>query len=526
MLVQMISRIVYAIAFLGLVVSLFAIRSTSNSINHSSMLLPGDIPAIVYEPGPAFEFGVASFFDEKLPVVILCHGFTGNKTMMHLLATGLVRSGYAVVSIDFRGHGENEALFGYSLSGPDYGLLQDIERVITWVRARPQYDAERLALMGHSRGAGAVLQYAQYDPNISAVVPISGGWPGDGTQVPPNVFMIWAADDPASLRETARETAAGIAGLDAIALDTTVGDPRNGTGVRVSEVAGTDHITILYSTDALTRIVDWLGLTVGPGVGASVVAPAADPRMMWAGLALLMALVLLWGLAAGLAPLSPQLALPELERPFERLGIVFAGLVVAALVLGGVNARASGGALSWYPILGARDFYAYFALAGLISLILAARRGFISSHGFGNPRMWGVVFVAFGVAYLSWGITTMVFWDIFPASHRVFWCLVGGAAALPFFAASEWLLRGRGKRGVALPIIGKLLTLITIVIGAMVGVLPGVLLLGVGAIALYFVLFEIIACSMSRKMPNPWIPAIVQALFLGWGFAAVFPYTG
>jgi hypothetical protein len=248
--------------------------------------------------------------------------------------------------------------------------------------------------------------------------------------------------------------------------------------------------------------------------------------MKWAGLALLMALVLLWGLGAGLAPLAPELALPTLERPLERLGILLVGLVVAALVLGGVNARASAGPLSWYPILGARDLYAYFALAGLISLILAARRGYVSSAGFGNPRMWGVAFVAFGVAYLSWGITTMVFWDIFPASHRVAWCLVGGLASLPFFVASEWLLRGRGVLGVALPIIGKLLTLVTIIIGAIAGVLPGVLLLGVGAVALYFVIFEIIACSMSRKMPNPWIPAIVQALFMGWGFAAVFPYTG
>ena len=97
---------------------------------------------------------------------------------------------------------------------------------------------------------------------------------------------------------------------------------------------------------------------------------------------------------------------------------------------------------------------------------------------------------------------------------------------LPFFAALEMLLRGPGATGVWLPLAGKLLALVVIVVGALLGLLPFIFLLGIVPIAAYFLIFELVGYRMSRHMPNPWSTALLQAAFTSSGFGAVMPFVG
>jgi len=53
-----------------------------------------------------------------------------------------------------------------------------------------------------------------------------------------------------------------------------------------------------------------------------------------------------------------------------------------------------------------------------------------------------------------------------------------------------------------------------------------VVLLGIVPIALYFVIFELIAARLGRCMPNPWLAGLVQAAFTGFTFASIFPFEG
>ena len=518
-----IAKIVYALAGVALAFSLVGLHRASNDIARSSMTLPGGVPAVVWEPSPPLAFGQTPTFDPPVPVVILCHGFSGDTAMTSALARRIAKAGYAVIAIDFRGHGENRNVF--ELSGDGVQLRQDIDAALLYARTQSRFDGQRVALAGHSMGAFAVISHAQQDPGVAAVIAISGAGAMRGPFSPPNTLFIWAANDPGGLRKNARELAAKLAGLEQLVGDKTYGEVERGTGVRMSEVPGTDHITILYSAEAARRIVEWLGETVGPG-GGSPETPGPDPRFTFMGLGLLAAVVLAFGLPQLLAPLAPRIGLAPVARPLAHLGLLVGALAAALLVQAGADSVTTRGAFGFVPLAAGRDLFGFFALAGVILLALGSRSRAVSADGLADPRTWLSAAVLFLSVYTVLGTLVLPTWNIFPATHRLVWCFVASGLMLPYFGATECLLRGAGRTGLWLPAVGKLATLVVVAAGCLSGLLPFVIVLGLGSIALFFALFELIAIRIGRRMPGPWIAALFQATFTGFAFGAVFPFTG
>jgi dienelactone hydrolase len=520
---RVLAKIAYTLAALVLALSLVNLRRASSDLAHVSLTLPGGVPVVVWEPSPPLEFGTTPSFDPPVPVVILCHGFGANHAMTSSLARRIAKAGYAVIALDFRGHGTNPNPIGPTADA--LGLRQDIDAALLYARSQPRFDGQRVALVGHSMGANAVLVHAQSDPGVAAVVPISGGRELAGPFSPPNTLFIWAAGDPERTRRRGRELAAKLAGLEQLVADKTYGELEHGTGVRMSEVPGTDHITILYSAEAARRIVDWLGLALGAGHGPPE-TPGPDPRFFWSGLGLIAALVLALGAPRALAPLAPLVALPRIASPLANLGLVALALVGAVVLLSGVDTFALGGPFAWVPLVAGRDLFGFFALAGFLLCALGARRGAVSTEGLREPGTWLVGALFFALVYGAVGTLNAPFWGLFPAPHRAIWCVIATLLLLPYFGASEWLLRGEGRTGLWLPAAGKLLTLVVIGTSAALGLLPFVILLGMASIALFFVFFELVATRLGREMPNPWLAALFQAAFTGTAFAAIFPYDG
>jgi len=518
-----IAKIVYTLAGLALAVSLIGLRRASNDIAHVSLVLPGGVPVVVWEPAPPPPYGQSPSFDPPAPVVVLCHGFAADNAMTSALARRIAKAGYAVIAPDFRGHGENRNPL--SPTANSLGLRQDIDAALLYARTQPRFDGQRVALVGHSMGAHAVLTHAQSDPGIAAVVPISGGRELAGPFSPPNTFFIWAAGDPDRTRQRGRELAAKLAGKEQLVEDKTYGELEHGTGVRMSEVPGTDHINILYSAEAARRIVDWLALALGPGNGTPE-TPGPDPRFPWSVLGLLAVVVLAFGAPRALAPLAPRIGLPRIERPLANLALVASALAGAVLLLSGTDGNATRGPFSFIPLAAGRDLFGFFALAGALLLALGARRGAVRAEGLGDVRTWLVAGLFTGLVYVLVGTLNAPFWDLFPAPHRVGWCIGATLLLLPFFGAAEWLLRGSGRTGLWLPALGKALTLLAVVAGVLAGLLPFVILLGIVPIALFFVFFEIVALRLARWLPNPWLAALFQAAFTGVCFASIFPYEG
>ncbi len=514
-------RWVYAGAALLLAVSFLGLKRTTDSVAHFPVTLEGGIPGVVYEPGPQRLFAPPVSRERSLPVVVLAHGFSGNKGMMSFIARQLARAGYAVVTFDFEGHGKNTNPFAFSMGAGRSGLHNDLDAALLYATTQPHYDPERIAIAGHAMGGFAVLDYASHNPAVSAVIAISAGGIPNGPYTPRNVLLIWASRDLESLREGARKAGASFAGLERLRLEQTYGEPQRGTGVRASEVDGTDHLTILYSAETGRRIVSWLAATLGPG---DAPVSGSDGRGLWSLLALIAYVVLMYGLLEYLAPWLPRVALPAVESPLRSLGLLLAALVSATLLLAGVDGLMTPGPAAFLPLVAGRELVAFYLVSGVLLLVVLARRGAVRSEGLGNPRTWGAAALLLLASYLVYGTLAQPYSDSWLPAHRVPAALASAALSFPLFAALEWLLRSSNRAGVWAPALAKLLIVVTIAAGAATGLLHFALLLGIG-VFVHFVLFEVLCWRISRVTPNPWLAALFQAGWTGWILGATFPYA-
>ena len=101
------------------------------------------------------------------------------------------------------------------------------------------------------------------------------------------------------------------------------------------------------------------------------------------------------------------------------------------------------------------------------------------------------------------------------APKRLPWWILCAVLTLPYFAATEFLLRGRGGAGVWLPIAGKLLALLALALGSGLGLLPHAIGLALGGLVALFALLELVAYRLGRADFDPWVPALFQAAALG-----------
>ncbi len=510
-------RWLYLAAAALLAIALIGLNRAVKGVAHQRVAISNGIPAVVYEPGPQRPFAAPPPEGVKWPVLVLAHGFTGNTGMMSQLGRRLARAGYAVITFDFEGHGENPHPFGRS---GRLGLRADLDAVLLYARTQPHYDPERIAIAGHSMGGFAVVDYASRDPGVSAVIGISGGAIPSGPYTPPNTLLIFASGDPEFLRDASREAGAHFAGLDRVVLDRTYGDASRGTAVRVSEVEGLDHITILYSTETARRMAEWLGATLGPGAAPEELS---DGRVLWSGLAFLAFLVVFCALVDALAPLLPRSELPVLPHPWRALGMLLASQVGAALLLAGVDTLGSSGPFGFVPLVVGGELLGFYALGGLLLALPLARRGALPARGLRDLRVWAGAAALLGFSYLVLGTIAQPFASLWLAPHRLGPAGLGFVLSLPLFAGLEWSLRSGDRTGVWAPLLGKLAVLVVIALSVMAGLLPSVLLLALGAFALIFALLELFCWRLSRAAPNPWIAALLQALWTGWITGAIFP---
>ena len=103
------------------------------------------------------------------PAVVVMHGWGGNAALMLPLARPLHEAGYATLFVDARCHGASDDDSFASLPR----FAEDTERAFAWLSAREGVDPARIALLGHSVGAGAVLFAASRTPQVAAVVSVA-----------------------------------------------------------------------------------------------------------------------------------------------------------------------------------------------------------------------------------------------------------------------------------------------------------------------------------------------------------------
>lgn len=121
----------------------------------------------------------------RVPVVVTISGSGGQDRDEYIplvpgyrpfrqYADSLGRRGIAVLRFDDRGVGEST---GDHATATSADFADDVRSLVTWLRARPDIDPDRIMLMGHSEGGLIAPMVAATDPRLAGIVLLAG--PGE-----------------------------------------------------------------------------------------------------------------------------------------------------------------------------------------------------------------------------------------------------------------------------------------------------------------------------------------------------------
>ena len=140
-------------------------QSESVSFYSEGVRLAGDL----YRPA-------ATGPDEARAGIVLCHGYTGVKSLyLPDNARVLTEAGYVVLAFDYKGWGASE---GPRARLAPFGRVADTQAALTFLQTRPGVDRARLGLYGTSYGGATAIWAAALDERVRCVVSVVGV--GDG----------------------------------------------------------------------------------------------------------------------------------------------------------------------------------------------------------------------------------------------------------------------------------------------------------------------------------------------------------
>ncbi|MDP6581222.1 MAG: alpha/beta fold hydrolase [Vicinamibacterales bacterium] len=205
-------------------------------------------------------FSLASLAGQKLPTIIMAHGWGGTAAGFRRDAIDLATAGYLVITFDYRGWGESAArlvLTGPSPITPESGRNQtftaevrevreyidpieqtaDWFNVIDWAAGEPMVDTNRIGIRGSSYSGGHVFYVAAHEPRIKAVVSQVGGFDSS-----------WVVATESEARETHAEATARARGEAypeprSVTRGSLVGAPIREKFARYAPVTFADRVT-------------------------------------------------------------------------------------------------------------------------------------------------------------------------------------------------------------------------------------------------------------------------------------------
>lgn len=172
--------------------------------------VPAQNPAVKFNPPADIAFRTATIVSEgtrmaaevyapktpasdKLPTIIMAHGWGGVAANLRPDAVAFARAGYLVVTFDYRGWGSSDSRVVLTAPQPPRNkdskdlkftaeVLEvrevvdpidqttDLANAVSWAYAEPQCDPQRIGLWGSSYSGGHVVYVAARDPRVKATV--------------------------------------------------------------------------------------------------------------------------------------------------------------------------------------------------------------------------------------------------------------------------------------------------------------------------------------------------------------------
>ena len=112
---------------------------------------------------------------DPAPGLVFTGPFSGVRNQVTgLYAERLAAAGYVTLAFDHRGFGESQ---GQPRRHEDpQGKLGDLRAAVSFLRARPEVDRERIGAVGICLGGGYALKFAAFDPRVKAFAGIAGAY--------------------------------------------------------------------------------------------------------------------------------------------------------------------------------------------------------------------------------------------------------------------------------------------------------------------------------------------------------------
>lgn len=430
---------------------------------------------------------------QKIPGILVAHGFAGSKQLMLGYGYVLAQGGYAVMLWDFAGHGANP------LPSQRFSLQKNLNIATTALSEQPEVDPTRLALLGHSMGSGAVMS-AGIDnaERFAATVAISPTG-AKVTPLAPRNLQLQAGSGEGRFVANAQRLLVAAGGENE--------NLASGRGRSLVIIPNANHITILFSNPSHQAALQWFNATFNLDTTSNYV----DRRMGWYGLHLLA-----WLLLSSIV--TPSLAKPAIAHKSRKHVLKsWGGLLLSPLVASGVLTLLAGitEIQSLGGLLVGSAVGIWFLIAGTtwLSILDHLPRPTIRAVGLGLA-MFILLWLAFGsMAQVVW-----LQWWLIPA-RLLLWLLLS-LACLPWFLASGLAQQNAG-----------LIRRVAWWLGQSIALVGGFLLTlqlvpQLSFIFLLLPLFPLIMALLSFAagiLDEVWSYAIGSALFFGWIIAAAFP---
>ena len=141
------------------------IKETTSANDVDFLLIETSIPTVSNKQLFAWWLPI----DGATESIIMLHGWGGNAEQMLPVALPFQQAGLNVLLIDARNHGKSDSDSFSSLPR----FAEDTGKAIDWLKQTYPGSSKKIALLGHSVGAGAVLFEASKRKDLQAIISIS-----------------------------------------------------------------------------------------------------------------------------------------------------------------------------------------------------------------------------------------------------------------------------------------------------------------------------------------------------------------
>ena len=203
----------------------------------------------------------------NLPGIVVAHGFTSNKQTMQGISLELVKCGFVVIAIDFRGHGESGGNLGEerNLYGEERNkLVDDVYAAVQYLKSLPYINNKSIGLVGHSMGGAAVLGTAiLYGAEINATVSIGmvgsneSRYAINGTAIGNLLIAMGGLEELFTEAQALAFLKNVTGGLDPVQAGVLYGDFTYGNASKLFIAPSADHILEISDIGIMNETATW-----------------------------------------------------------------------------------------------------------------------------------------------------------------------------------------------------------------------------------------------------------------------------